>query len=589
MQEHSYAEQLKLRHAARKADRGNWEAHWEEIATYIAPRKLGFVGQRTPGEKRMTRVLDSTGIHSNQLLASGLHGMATNPASKWFSLRVLGERVRAEDGSEKDINELPDVRKWVSDVEHIVWQRLYQPGTNFASSLDECYLDLGSFGTAIIFVGQKDDGSLLFQARALAECYIDENADGFVDTVDREFEYTVRQLMQLASEKIPEEDRWTPSEKVRQLFGQQKYDHKIKIIHSVHPREEGEYDKDAKNDKNMPWRSCYFEADDCHILHESGFPEFPYLVPRWMKVTGECYGRSPGMTALPDIKMLQAKELTYIKALQKNADPPMWLRDDGIIGGTRTIPGGINYWRGDPSQGVMLHPTNIQGLQALVESQQQLRDRIRNVFHVDVLQMLDQREMTLGEARMRLMERMRLMGPIVGRLEAELLGPLVARIVGILHRMSLLPPAPEIIQDRDYNVQFVSPIAVAQKQDEMQGLMAALQPLSLLGPELAGQALRRKLNVDRMIDWLWDTHHLDPDLLNTEDEMGQGQQMEQAQMMGQLMQGIGAPAADMMSKGAGAVKQLSDAQASGGIDLNQIAPGAENVTQLPQFRQAIGQ
>lgn len=92
-----------------------------------------------------------------------------------------------------------------------------------------------------------------------------------------------------------------------------------------------------------------------------------------------------------------------------------------------------------------------------------------------------------------------------------------------------------------------------------------------------------------MIDWLWDTHHLDPDLLNTEDEMGQGQQMEQAQMMGQLMQGIGAPAADMMSKGAGAVKQLSDAQASGGIDLNQIAPGAENVTQLPQFRQAIGQ
>lgn len=75
----------------------------------------------------------------------------------------------------------------------------------------------------------------------------------------------------------------------------------------------------------------------------------------------------------------------------------MWLRDDGIVGQTRTVPGGINYWRGDPNQGVMMMPTAIQGLQALVESQQQLRDRIRNIFHVDVLQMIDQREMTLGK------------------------------------------------------------------------------------------------------------------------------------------------------------------------------------------------
>ena len=583
-----YIQLLKRRHEQRVADRGVWNDHFEDVATYISPRRLGFVGIRTPGEKRLSRLYDSTGIQANQLLASGLHGMATNPASKWFTLRILGERIDQPDGKSTDINEIPHIRKWTSDVEHLLWQRLYQPGTNFASSLDESYLDLGAFGTAIIFAGQKDDGSLLFQCRTLAECLIDENADGFVDTVDRKFEMTVRQMVQLASKALSEDIRWDLPKRIHDLADAGKYDDKIWVIHSVHPREE--YNPDSKLDqKDMPYRSVYFTTEDAHVLQEGGFPEFPYLVPRWSKVPGEVYGRSPGMTALPDVKMLQAKELTYIKALQKNADPPMWLRDDGVVGATRSVPGGINYWRGDPNQGVMMMPTNIQGLSALVESQQMLRDRIRNIFHVDVLQMVDQREMTLGEARMRMMERMRLMGPVVGRLEAELLGPLIARVIGILSRQSLLPPAPEEIQDKEYSVEFVSPLATAQKQEEMGGIMAALQPLSVLGPEIAMKALSRKVNLDRFVDHLWDINHLDPDLLNTDEEIAAQDQQEQGMMAAQMMQQGGVPAADMMQKGAGAVKQLADAQASGGVDINQIAQGAGQVLQMPQMRKALAQ
>lgn len=572
-----WLQRLKRRHEQRVSDRGVWNSHFEELATYISPRRLGFVGVRTPGEKRMSQLYDSTGVHANQLLASGLHGMATNPASKWFTLRVLSERVQGADGQPKDINETPHVRKWCSDVEHLLWQRLYQPGTGFAQALDEAYLDLGAFGTAIIFVGQKDDGSLLFQCRSLSECMIDENADGFVDCVDRKFEMTVRHIMSYCDKSIDESVRWNLPPTVAKFAADGKLDQKVWVIHSVHPREDSNRDREAKNAKNMPFRDVYFIADDMFILHEGGYPEFPYLVPRWSKVPGEVYGRGPGMTALPDVKMLQAKELTYIKALQKNADPPMWLRDDGIVGQTRTVPGGINYWRGDPSQGVMLMPANIQGLQALVESQQQLRDRIRNIFHVDVLQMIDQREMTLGEARMRLMERMRLLGPVVGRLEAELLGPLIARVVGVLQRMALLPEAPEEIQDKEYSVEFVSPLATAQKQEEMGAFASAMQPLMVLGPEAAAQLLMRKINPDRLIDWLWDTNHLDPDLLNTEEEMAASQQQEQA------VQGMAAakPAMDMVNQGAGALKQLSDAQSSGGLDVNELMARAGKVLQMP--------
>src|SRR5262247_3552435 len=100
-------ELLKKRYDRLKAttERTNCETHWEDLAEHILPGSMGFTGKRTAGEKRMQKVLDSTGIHSNELLAAGLHGLATNPASKWFSLRMT------DDG----LNEVPDVKVYLSE------------------------------------------------------------------------------------------------------------------------------------------------------------------------------------------------------------------------------------------------------------------------------------------------------------------------------------------------------------------------------------------------------------------------------------------------------------------------------------------
>jgi hypothetical protein len=44
----------------------------------------------------------------------------------------------------------------------------------------------------------------------------------------------------------------------------------------------------------MPVASIYIERKTKHVLQNGGFEEFPYAVPRWYKVAGEKYGRSPG-------------------------------------------------------------------------------------------------------------------------------------------------------------------------------------------------------------------------------------------------------------------------------------------------------
>lgn len=542
-------------------ERTNCESHWQEIAELCSPRKIDFVGLRTPGEKRMNKVYDPTGITGVEMLAAGLHGMATNPASKWFSLSMVVDKITGDDGEPLDIKDIPEVQRYLSDVETIMWQRIYSPGTNFTTALHECYLDLAAFGTAVLFVGQQANGGLLFECRPLAECVISENADGKVDAVFRKSRFTVRQLVQMA--KVA---GWKVSPETREKYEDRKFDEPVTVIHAVYPRDER--DPGAKNSENMEWASCYFEHETCHKLDESGFKEFPYQVARWAKYGGEVYGRGPGMVALPDVKMLQAMQLTKIKLLHKNADPPMWLRDDGVVGQTRTVPGGINYWRGDPNAGVMLQPTSLQGLQFIVQDIQSLRDQILRTFYTDLMRMNERPNMTATEVVQRTNEMLRLFGPLIGRLESEMLGPLVERVFGILSREDLLPMPPAVISEQEFTVEFVSPVATAQKQQQAEGIMQVMNVIGLMGPDVAAEIAGKNLDVDKTFKWLWNLFNNDPDLLRDEEELEQLAQMEQAkQGMDMGQQGLG-----MASTGAGAMKQLSEA-AAGAMGSGMDIPG----------------
>lgn len=587
MQDAEKATWLKQRYEELKAstERSQYENHCEEIATYVSPRKNGFNGSVTPGEKKNTKVFDPTGIHANELLAAGLHGLATNPATKWFSLRMVGERIMDGD-EEKDINEVDAVKKWLSDTENIMWQRIYQPGSNITTALHEFYLDMGSFATAIMFIGERETGGLLFETRAMSECVIAENVDGRVDTVFRTTEFTVRQMIQM------EKQGWKISKEVKDKYAAKSYDEKIKVIHAVHPRDE--YDATKKNVENMPWASCYFECESEQKLEESGFPEFPYLVARWSKYAGEVYGRSPAMTALPDIKMLQAMELAKIKLLQKAADPPMWLKDDGLVGPQRSMPGGITYWRGDPNQGVMLQPVSLAGINAMIEDQNMIRTRIMRTFFADLLQVPEKVDMTATEYMQRVSERMRLLGPVIGRLEGEALGPFVERVFGILMRKKLLPPPPEIIQDKEFSVEYVSPIATAQKQGEAQALIQMSGVLlQMLGEEGAVQVLSKKVDPEKLVEYLAGLFNADPDIFVDDEAQEQARQMEQLQAV--LPAGVSI--ADIVNKlgsggknMAGMLQALGKTQVEGGLDVGAMAQAAgQAIQENPAAKQGVQQ
>ena len=525
------------RYDALKGERGTFESHWQEISEYIFPRRSDFNVQHAQGDKRQTKIYDGTGTQALELLAAGLHGMATNPASRWFSLKLSNEALNEEDA----------IREYLANVEDVMFSEMHAPGSAITTHLHELYLDYGAFGTGVMFIGKTKKDRLLFQTRFLGECTIDENSEGVVDTVFRKFKMTVRQAFQTFGKKV--------SKETKDKYEQGKMNEQVEILHAVYPREEADLSK--KNTANMPYASCYVELKDKHVLNEGGFEEFPYAVPRWYKVAGEVYGRSPAMTALPDVKMLQEMMKNTLKAAQKIVDPPLMVPDDGMIGPVRTVPGGLNFYRGEYEIKPLVTGGNVP---LALDMMQDVRNRILTTFFVDQLQMTGDADMTATEVMQRTEERMRLLGPILGRMESELLGPIINRVFGILSRLGRFTDQPQELDGQDFIVEYVSPIAIAQRSQKVDRVVAALTVAGQVAAAVPpGHPMFTKFNDERFLPWLFEETNADPELILDDEEAAQ---KEQTQQMANAV-GPAAVAADAFAKAGQGTKAFAEAQAAG--------------------------
>jgi hypothetical protein len=529
-----------------KAQRGTWESHWQDLTNFVLPNESDFNLKRSKGDKRTTLVYDSTAIHANEMLAAGLHGMLTNPASNWFSLRVKNNMDNFADNAQ--------AKQWLEETTNVILAELSAPDVAFPSHIHEYYLSLCSVGTACMFVGEPTTREgISFRSIHIDEIFIAENADGIVDTVFRIFKMTVRQIVQKWGEK-------SLSPRIQKMYEKKEFDKEVELFHCVYPRDD--VDKDKKAATMLPVASVYIDEKEKHVLAEGGFDEMPYMVGRWSKTVGEVFGRSPAMTALPDIKMLQEIMKTTIKAAQKVVDPPLLVPDDGVLGPVRTIPGGLNYYRA--SSGARIEPLLTGGNIGLsYEMMNDLRERIRTTFFLDQLQFQGAPRMTATEVVERTERTLRLLGPTLGRLQSEFLGPMIERIYGVLSRAGRLPEPPESISELELKIEYVSPLARAQRQTETQGIMRTLEfvgPIAGMDPQ-AAQIIKGADTVRHIAE----LNGVPPMLLKSDDDlMAEMQAQQQAQAAQQQMM-QGAEVMDMMQKGADVAKTAGEA----GLNLVQ--------------------
>lgn len=458
------AGQVLKRHEQMKSKRVNWDSHWQEVADFVIPRKDDVFGSRTQGEKKGQKLYMSTSTRANEMLASALHGMLTNPSNIWFGLST----------GEEELDKDTDVKKWLQAVTKKMIEVMNF--SNFQTEVHEVYLDLGSFGTSILRVEEDDDLVVRYEARPIYEAYISEDFRGIVDTVSYEYVKPIREVAQ--EHGI---DNFTDDMKA---ILEKDDSHELTIIHLVKPREK--YNPNLVTPNNKAYGSWHVVKEHGVLLKESGFDDMPYVVPRWTKVSGEMYGRSPAMSALPDIKLSNEMSKSIIRGAQKSIEPPLLAPDDGIVLPIRSTPGAINYYRAGSRDRVEVMQTGARpdiGEQ-LVES---VIQRIKECFYIDQLQIPISDRQTATEVMQRREEQLRTLGPILGRMHFEFLRPLVNRTYNLMLKKNLFPEAPAAIAGRELRVQYTSQIARAQKTTEAENftrVFSIVAPILQMKPEV---------------------------------------------------------------------------------------------------------
>lgn len=510
-----------------KSDRSSWEDHWQRLAELMLPKRADFTGSRTPGERRTEEQYDGTPMQAARNLASAIDGMLKPKTTRWFRIQV----------NDPDLQDDDEAKAWLQEVEDRMYSAIYNRKSRFIQSTGEVDLDLVVFGTGILFVDvTKDLDSLLFQHIPLKNCYFVRNSDGIVDMIFFSWELTARQAFGKFGNKSPTA--------MEALDRNGRPDQKVKFLHVVMPRDERDFR--IRRSDNLPVASIWIDIDAKEIVRNSGFDEFPFMVPTWDSAEGENYGRSPGMLALPDANMANAQAQTLIQAGQKAVNPPLLIASDSVIGAARLTPGGQTYFDTQVAQALGRVP--IQPLETGAnlplgrEMLNDTREMVWAAFFRNILQLpIDRPEMTATEILERKEEFQRLAGPVFGRLETDYIGPLVDRVYNIMARNGSFPEAPDFLQGTELRFEYESPIEKARRQTEAAG---SIRSLELLAPYAANQPqILDNFNFDQIARDVGESHGMRPSWFrDLEDVAAERQQRaeaaQQQQQLQQLDQGV---------------------------------------------------
>ena len=465
------AERLLQRLDSLKSDRKNWDDHFESLARVFLPRRLGFTSTRPEGERRTDELYDGTPQQAARGLAGALDALLKPKSEIWVRVKAVDDALDQEE----------EAKDWLRNVDDKMFRAIYNPLARFQQASGEVDHDLAVLGTGALFTGEAENlNRLTFASQDLASLYIMVDADGLVNGLFRTRKFSARQAEEFFKDRLGGEIGKTAAKSLDNKQPDKKHDY----VHVVMPRKER--DSERRDSQNLPFASIWIDVDDKAIIHESGFHEFPFAVPRWDTMSGELYGRSPAMIALPDANTLQAQGETLLVAGEYATLPPIFAPHDSIVSSRKLKPGKYVFYDLDSAVGQGLRqpifPMQSGGnLPIGREMQNDTRDMVWASFFRNILNLpTDGPQMTATEVIQRKEEFIRAIGPVFGRLEADYLSPIVERVFGIMFRAGAFDPIPELLSGANLRFDFRSPVERIRKQIEAAAALKSVEELSLV-------------------------------------------------------------------------------------------------------------
>ena len=542
-------------------NRQDYLKRWKAIRDYQLPY-IGCFDDTADttdyARRRDTNIYHSVAWQANQSFAAGVMSGLTPPSRQWFRLIWSNDTMK----NHPEAGELLDKRM------NILQDVLLK--SNFYNAIHSSYLEL-AFGQAPLAIFQDADTGVHFVPFTVGTYMMENGPDGIVDTFCTKYEMTARQL----ADKFGA-DRLPSSIRAELENGGVKTKHKLWWL--VEPNRFHDRNKEVMDKYHMKYLSLYWlEEGEKDFLHIGGFQEWPIPVARYLVTGSETYGKGPGWFAEGDSKGLQKLEKDDIIAVELGIKPPMAASATTAKQGINLTPGSYTVVeRNEPVTPLFNVNVNLQHLQEKILD---LQDRIKRAYSADLFMMLERLEdksMTAQEVLQRKQEQLQQLGPVVQRLQFELLRKIIERVYNILDRAGILPQPEDAelalaLSNEEVTIEYISPLAQAQK---MAGMTNIEQAIAFTG-QLAqfDQSVLDKIDFAKTIDSYFDMVGAPASIKRTEEEYEAIQQQKAQAMAEAKQQEQMAQAVQMAAPAAQAAKNITEAANDGNPALQEWLGG----------------
>jgi hypothetical protein len=467
-----------------KQKREPWERLWQDCYDMALPqRSMGNTFGLSP--RRGESLFDGTALDGVDQLAASVMGHLTPNFTPWFGVKAgvdctQDEKAMLTPALEKSSAVL---------INHL-------SRSNFIVEFHQTILDLVVAGTACLAIEENKIGAYTafrFTAIPLQDVVMDEGDDGRLTKTYRtllltkheiESRYNIIDLSLVAPHIKPRDDA-----------------KEYEVLEAVIPSQNGFILYAMMIDDGV------FKAP----LLRQDMAFSPYINFRWMKSPSDIYGRSPVMKALPDIKTANK----VVELILKNASiavTGIWqAEDDGVLNpaNIQLVPGAI-IPKAMGSKGLtpLEMPGRFDVSQLVLDD---LRARIRHALLIDRLPQLNGQRMTATEIVERSNEMTLLLGATYGRLQTELLDPLIHRLYDILRRRGEIVDLP--LDGRMVAIEYRSPLARAQSARFASDILSFLTNVQSLGAEAT-----QSIDITKTVRFLADIMGVPSDMVRDEFE-----------------------------------------------------------------------
>lgn len=485
---------LNKRKSSLEKRRQPFEALWKELREYYEPTLgkglLEGDPEQVASQRDDEKILNTTPRLLLHRMAAGLQSGITNQSRRWFNFAAI----------DKNLQEYAAVREWLDKTAEAVSSVMNR--SNVYPALDQTYLHLGQFGTSAGIIYPDEEATVHVSMVDAGDYWLGDDKRGRVTSILERKSMTLDQIVEEFGKG------WTP-DRIHERIKQGRGDERETVLHLVQKHIRPDLVKDIAKDRkfmSIYWLDGQGRGDhNDGILAIRSFSYNPIIAPRWW-TNNSVYGIGCGQLGLGDTKQLQQLEADKLRLVELEVDPPM--QAPASMKGTpiETGAGGLSYYgdfqgKGAPVTRLFETRQQIQGLLEAIASTEQ---RLRQTFYADLFALMINlnmrpKQMTAREVNELSSEKVALLGPILTRLNTDLLNPLVDAVFAIAIEQGLVEEAPPILQGQELKVEYVSSLHVEQAAaSRLTGLYKIAEFTGMLA-QIAPSAVD-KLDVDQMVD-----------------------------------------------------------------------------------------